>query len=369
MKRKNIHVSLALFIVLLLVSSLLGACSQGGTDAADKGPKVIRLSIGGGHPKAGMSYVTAADDFFLPEISKRVKENTDYEIKWTTAYAGSVAQLAEVFEAVESGTLDFGLLGFAFEPTSLFIFNVGFYVPFGNPDPLEANRIAWKLFNEFPAFEEVMNKGNQKLLCIAPTGNYTLNTTFPVYTFKDFEGRKLAAAGPNLPWLKDTGIVPIQSSFNDCYTSYTTGVYDGFISYLAPVYGYKLYEAAPYQINLNYGAVSINGISVNNDTWNSLPEEVKEIILEVSEEYIDVSAQVTIDMEKDALDAMIPEGFEVMEIPHEEMVKYVNSLPEIPNANAQEMNKLGYPGTDIIKRYIELIEESGRSLPRKWKVD
>ena len=331
--------------------------------------ETIKLSIGAGHQKAGLSYVVAADDFFLPEISKRVEERTNYRIKWTTAYAASVAQLSEVFEAVTNGLLDFGLLGFPFEATRLFIHNIGYFVPFGSPDSLIANRAAWQLFNEFPIFQEIFNENNQTLLCIAPTGNYNLTSTFPVNKFNDMKGKKIGSARANLPWLKGTGAIPVQSNFNDSYTSLASGIYDGFLCYDAPAYGFKMFEVAPYKIKINYGALSINGISVNNNTWQRLPKEVREIILEVAEEYIDVSAKINSKMEEDALNAMIAEGYKVIDIPKEEIVRYTNSLPEIPNIRAQELNSKGYLGSEIISRFIEILEESGHEFPRQWIVE
>ena len=89
-----VSIALCLFMVLALA-----ACGGGSAVNSDNGEKkqVIKLTIGAGHPSTSMPYVRAAEEFFVPEVAKRVEENTDYTIEWTKAYGGSIAKLAEGF--------------------------------------------------------------------------------------------------------------------------------------------------------------------------------------------------------------------------------------------------------------------------------
>ena len=60
-------------------------------------------------------------------------------------------------------------------------------------------------------------------------GNYNLVTTFSWGKGEQLKGRKIAAAGPNVPWVQAIGAIPVQSNLNEAYTSLQTGVYQGWV--------------------------------------------------------------------------------------------------------------------------------------------
>ena len=73
------------------------------------------LRVGAGHP-AVLSYVSEFSDYFIPTVKERVEKETDHTVSFMEAYGGSVAKLPEVYDAVESGLLDIGLISTPFEP-------------------------------------------------------------------------------------------------------------------------------------------------------------------------------------------------------------------------------------------------------------
>ena len=96
-------------LTLALVLSLsLSSCGNNGTSSDDNSgsnsgdsagkKQTINLVIGAGHTVGSMEYLDSLDNFFKPEVAKRVSENTDYEIEWTDAY-GTVAGLSETVTA------------------------------------------------------------------------------------------------------------------------------------------------------------------------------------------------------------------------------------------------------------------------------
>lgn len=366
----------SLCIAIILALSLLSGCGGGKKEQPSaekdsvKKPETISLRIGAGHPKVGQTYVQVSNEFFVPEVEKRVAEKTNYRIKWTEAYGGSVAQVAEVLEAAESGLLDVALVPFPFEPAKLFLQNFCFYIPFNTPDPVQSVRIARKVFNEFPVLKDMFEKNyNQKFLSLAAIGSYQLITTFPVEKVSDLKGRKIAAAGPNLTLLSGTGAVPVQSNLNEAYTSFQTGVYEGWIVYPSATYGFKLHEVAKYQTNVDFGSITAGAITVNLDTWKKLPKEVQEILQEVALEYEKKHAEVARDADKQALEKMKAEGLKVKDIPLEEKKIWVSGLPNIPNIKAKEADQKGLPGSKVISAYIKYLEEDGHKFPQKWSIE
>ena len=54
--------------------------------------KKITLRIGTGHPAGPAVYATQIRDFFVPEVRRRVSEETPYEINFVEGYGGSIAK-------------------------------------------------------------------------------------------------------------------------------------------------------------------------------------------------------------------------------------------------------------------------------------
>lgn len=355
--------------ILVFSLTLVAGCGGGDKKDAAAGPKTIELKIGGGHPANGMIYTQAAVDFFEPEVAKRVAEKTNYRIKWIEAYGGTVAKLAEVLGATQSGLLDISVTSFAFEPAKLFLMNMNYYVPFESADPVIVTKATRKVIDENQAvFDNLWKRYNQKFLALGPTGGYELITTFPVKSLADLKGRKIAAAGPNLLQLQGTGAIPVQSNLNEAYTALQTGVYEGWVMWPDASYRFKLHEVAKYYTYVGFGACAIQGIAINLDTWNKLPKEVQDIIVQVAKEYEIKSAEMAKKADKDADAKMKAAGVTITTLPDAEKAKWAAGLPNIPLAKAEEAEKLGFPGKKIFSSYIKYNEELGHKFPRTWEI-
>ena len=61
------------------------------------------LRIGSGHPNGPAVYVADTADFFVPEVKRRVEEETDHTITFVEGYGGAIAGVDETLEAVQNG--------------------------------------------------------------------------------------------------------------------------------------------------------------------------------------------------------------------------------------------------------------------------
>lgn len=360
-------ISLALIICLVLTTAV--ACGGGDTDTPAGERQTITLKIGGGHMVNGMAYTQVAQEFFQAEISKRAAEETNYDVEWIEAYGGTIAKLPEGLTATQNGLLDVLVNSYAFENAKLFLMNMNYYVPFSSTDPTIVTKASRMVMDKYPeVYEELWATYNQKFLALGPTGSYELITNFPVNSLSDLKGHKIAAAGANLPWLEGLGVVPVQSNLNEAYTSFQTGVYDGWIMWPDASLRYKLNEVAKYHTTIGFGAMAIQGISINLDVWESLPKEVQDIMLEVAAEYEVKSAEVARDLDVTSLEAMVAQGTTICELPQADIEKWAAGIPDIPQVRATEAEGMGYPGVEIWNAYIDAQKELGHTFAREWIV-
>jgi TRAP-type C4-dicarboxylate transport system substrate-binding protein len=384
MKRGKIRY-LSLLLAVVLIALLAVGCGGGGTSGSAENTgntaeetgaggetesrETITLIIGGGHMMNGMAYTQVAHDFFEAEITKRCAETTRYDIEWTEAYGGTIAKLAEGLQACQDGLLDVLVNSYSFDNNKLYLMNMNYYVPFSSKDPVVVTEASRAVMDAFPdVYEELWSRYNQKFLALGPTGHYELITTFPVSSLDDLRGHKIAAAGANLPWLESTGAVPVQSNLNEAYTSFQTGVYEGWIMWPDATYRYKLHEVAPYYTEIGFGAMAIQGISINMDTWNGLPSEVQAIIEEVAAEYETQSAEAARDWDVTAIETMQGEGLTICEMPQADIERWAAGLPNIPQERADEAVDVGFPGIEIWNAYIDAQEELGHTFARDWVI-
>jgi len=365
LKRKGTYTGL---ISLLLVSFISILSTPATAGAQEK--KAIRLKIGMAKPiQAGKAFGIVRD-IFVAEVSRRVEKETNYSIKWMEAYGGTVAKDGEVLEAVQMGLLDIGYVIYLFEPAKLFLHNFGYFVPFSSSDMGMVKDITNRLFTEFPVMSQVFEKEyGQKMLCTIPGASYQMITTFPVKALNDLKGKKIAAGGPNLIVLKPTGAVPVQSAIGEGYTSFKTGVYDGWLILETIMAGLKWPEVAPYVTIIDLGAPPAVALTINLKTFKRLPDSVRQIITECGQLLADqgvkdVTAETIV-----ARKVLTKMGGQVAVLPKEERKKWAQILPDVPNQKAKEADAKGLPGTPLIKRYIELQEKAGYVFPRRWKVE
>jgi C4-dicarboxylate-binding protein DctP len=329
--------------------------------------KNFNLTIGAGVPADPLPFIKALRDFWAPEVAKRVEKNTDHNIKWNFAFGGAVAKLGDEFETIESGILDGGIVFPIFENPELFIHNFGYFAPFGTTDIELATKVNLKVYDHISWLKDVFNqKYNQKWIGTFTYESYELITKFPVKTLEDLKNHKIAAAGPNLPWINTVGVVPVQSNLAEAYTSLQTGVYEGFVMTPSYTWGFKLYEVAPYLTYTGFGCISAGSITINLDVWKSLPKNVQDIMQEVGREYSQVVAKWTNEKTKIAVKDMQQKGVTFYTLPRDEKRKWLKLISGLASQKAKEADDFGQPGTQVLKYYVDEMAKTGYEWPIKW---
>ena len=327
--------------------------------------KTIKLSIGAGHPASSV-WVGTMHNYFVPEVTKRVAKATGDKIVWTEAWGGSVCKLGECLEAVQSGLLDIADIHAPFEPAKLLANNFSYFAPFGTPDPRIAVKAIRMVYDETPGLKTLLTKRyNQVFIGAGVVGNYGILTNFKWNKVADLKGHKLEAAGPNLPWLEGTGVVGVQGTLNEAYTSLQTGVYDGIVMFPDAIVSFKLDEVAKQFVNMDFGCVHTPLLAMNKDTWDSLSPKVQKIFLEVGRDWNTYIGQVTYEKQQAALRKMKAAGVEVKEASAADKLAWASAMPNIPKRRFKEINAAGMPG-EAIYNYIKALKSLGHKFPRDW---
>ena len=333
--------------------------------------ELYTLRVGSGHPAGPTVYVTVLRDYLVPELRRRVAQETRHELRIIEGYGGSIASVAETLEAVQVGILDIGAFCTCFEPAKMFLHNFQYFAPFGPQDAQLGIRVARQVYDAHPWLSEhVAENYGQTIIAINGFDNYHLGTTVPWESVDDLKGVKVAGAGPNLPWLEFAGVVPVQSALPDGYMSLQTGVYSGWLMYPSSYFGYKFHEPAPYYTLIGFGAMGGAAVvTVNTRSLNRLPREVQQIVREVARGYEMQAGRVLDERQAAGLANLRKSGATVRELPSNVRAQWARSLSDFPNQMAKEADARGMPGSGVLRTYIEAVTQSGHEWPVRYVIE
>jgi TRAP-type C4-dicarboxylate transport system substrate-binding protein len=327
------------------------------------------LRIGAGHPSAPTVYVDDFEQFFVPEVKRRVAERTGRTVNFVEGYGGSMAGVADTLEAVEAGLLDIGAFCMCFEPAKLFLHSFPYFTPFGPQDSEQQMQAVRAVYDQEPFLTEVFEKQyGQKLLGLHGWDNYRLGATMP-RSSADLRGVKIAGAGPILPWLEFAGAVPVQSALPDGYLAFRTGVCNGWVMFPSAYCGFKFFEPAPHFTLIGFGAIGVNALTVNLRTWNRLPEAVRDIIAEVAREY-EANAGTNLNAKQAAgLAGLRAAGAKITEISPEVRAEWAAPMAPFAALQAREADSRGLPGPSVMRAYIAAVDALGYEWPQPYVLD
>ena len=356
--------SMKRFLLAVGICAVAAAPFTGGAARAED----IKLRIASGHPPAN-TYVNLMQNFFVPEVTKRVAARTKHKVEFIEGYGGAMVKVADTLEGVQSGIIDMGGYCFCFEPSNLPLHAFQVMLPFGTMDPVVSVKLARSIYDKVPYMSKVFeDKFNQRLIALIADNGYNLGTSFEWSKVADLKGRKLAGAGLNLKWLEFAGATPVQSSLPEAYTSMQTGVYNGWIMFPSGYVNFKLYEVGKYYTEIGFGAITWHGLTINSARWAKLPKEVQDIILEVGREYEARTGTVNKENYPKQVEQLKSFGTVVKKVPDSVRVEWANSLKGWPQEKAAELDKAGLPASQVLKLALEEAEKLGHKWPVRYQV-
>jgi TRAP-type C4-dicarboxylate transport system substrate-binding protein len=329
-----------------------------------------RLKIASGH-NMNWHFIQIAHDYFVPELKKRVAERTPHKVEILEGWASSILKATEVLEGTQSGIVDLGYFCYCHEGGKLALHNFPYYAPFASPSPEVANKATRRVYDQIPALHEILEKdNNQRHLAIMPIDNYDIIAKFEFTRVDQAKGRKFGGAGPNLPWVERMGGIPVSVTGPEFYTAFQTGLFEGAIAFVSIMDSLKLYPIAPYYVRVNLGSMSIFGLDVNLNSFNKLPKDVQDILVETARDMEIKGGPFTQEVTDKYMAIIEKNGAKIINFPEEERTKWAELLKDWPNERAGEIEKeTGAPMKATLKAMITAVEEEGYTWPIRYKID
>jgi C4-dicarboxylate-binding protein DctP len=306
-------------------------------------------------------------EYFIPEVDRRLAQTGHYRIRWNKAFGGSVAKTRGVLDALQYDLADIGIVTTPYHADKVPFYNLPYVTPLVTADIGLVARTMSELVDRYPELADEWADYRQVYLTTAgQIDTYQVLTNFPVTSLEDFRGRKIAGVGPNLRFLTGLDASPVNSGISVWYNNLATGLVDGIIGWVEGSIAYRLYEVAPYLVDVRLGAVSTKVINVNERTWRRLPDEVKEVLRVTAADYRDELAR---EVERRAARSTVQFrefGGTIITMNTEQRRQWAYSMPNIAWEWADAMEDRGLPGYAILQDYMDVMRANDQPIVRHW---
>ncbi|MGE3338703.1 MAG: C4-dicarboxylate TRAP transporter substrate-binding protein [Alphaproteobacteria bacterium] len=352
---------------MTLRGALLAAAGTAALAAPAHAVETINLTAISGYPPAA-TWVQAFKETYMPLVNEALAKDGKYKIAWNEGFSGTVVKPRGELEGVQSGIGDLGLIVTAFHADKLPLHKLTFVTPFvANDLNLVVNTMN-KLEQTEPSFGKIWDSLNMvNLVLTGPVDNYFILSKKPIKSTADLKGKKIGAAGANLPWVTAAGATGVSTTLADAYNSLNTGIYEGVILWAEAAKSFKVCEQAPYIFDGGMGPVQAHTITFNKDVWAKLPAPVKQVMTEMAPKDSDAATKIVVGGATAAIEwCKATYKTEIFKPTAEEVKTWVFALNNEAKLWAEDLEKQGHPGKAILSKYMDTMRAANQPIVRHW---
>ncbi|SFG12525.1 tripartite ATP-independent transporter solute receptor, DctP family [Desulfotomaculum arcticum] len=315
------------FIGIVLLAVFAAGCGgktatneSNSTDEQNTGAKdTYTIKLAYVVPETQSTHIAAKEVF-----KKYVEEKSNGRIKVELHPNGELGGDRQAIEAVQLGTIQMTIPAAAvlsgFEPK---------FQVFDLPYLFKSKEAAYK------ALDGELGKKLSDLLI--PLGLRNLaygengfrnitNNKGPINSPADLKGVKIRTMeNPvHMATFKALGANPTPISFGELYTALQQGTVDAEENPIPLVYTSKFYEVQKYY-TLDGHVYAATAVLINNDFFNSLPEDLQQIIVEGAEKYKDEQRKLSSQQDTEMLRALKDKGMQINELTPEQKQEFIDA--------------------------------------------
>jgi len=334
---------------VLLVTIVTGLIlSFAGLPFASEG--VIKLSYANFFPPSHVQSLLAEE--WIKEVQKRA--NGKLEISYFPG--GSLLQGPNVFEGVINGIADIGMSCFAYT-SGRFPLMEAIDLPLGYPNGITATKVINKYFKAVNPKE----LSGVKVLYLHAHGPGILHSKVKINKLEDVKGLKIRTTGFSAKVAKALGGVPVAMSQGMAYEALQKGIVEATFTPMETLKGWKQAEVIKYTIMCTkIGYTTGMYVIINQAKWENLPAEVKKVLEEVSEEWINKHGEAWDKSDLEGREFTLSLGNEIISLPDEEHERWRKAVEPVIDEYVSEIEKKGIDGKKAIETLKGLIKEEAR---------
>ena len=325
--------------------------STGGEDDADK---TFTFTVAARSPEGDLTVDSVT--WFANEIESR----SEGRIKLDIQYNGVLCSQGTEFEALESGICDIAVASLSSSADRWP--SLGWVIVPGAVSTFTQQQAALHAVQDAGYVDNDMANNDVRVLWWQPAEsfNYAL-TDKKVESLADFKGLKIGYAGGAYIGnaISATGATAVGTNAADFYMSLSTGVLNGFVNPARYMYDAQFYEVVKYMpVGITCGG-SNNSVYMSNSAFDSMPEDLQEIFLEVCAEAEEHFIQNATELYADEYELLTENGCECYELSDNVIEEYNQLCADLGNDWVAEQEAAGNTDAAAI---LSLVQETVASV-------
>jgi len=330
---------LALLFALTIQSSCVGTVS-----AEKEGTIELKLAhfFPGTHP---------AETELVQGWAKAIKEATNGRVVVTSYPGETLLKAADIYNGVVDGVCDIGLSCFSYNPGRFPEIEAFEQPGIVYKNSRVASKVAWEGIQELNP-ECVQDT---KLLMVIATGPGDLFSKKPVNKLEDLKGMQIRATGLTAETLQLMGAIPVGMPQSEAYEALSKGIVAGNLAPLEVLKTWKHGEVTKYITRTPFLYNTLFYVTMNLDKWNAIPEDLQKIITDTTAKFQDeVGIGLWDKQNEDALKwATENEGLEIIELPEEEMARWIKAVEPMIDKYIEEKGEAAKKAVETAKKLAE----------------
>ncbi len=284
--------------------------------------------------------------------AEEVEKRSNGRVKINMYPGGTLVGARESYQGVVNGIADIATGVFDYTP-GRFPLMSSFDLPLGFRSSVVGTRVLNEATNKFKP-KELSDTHVLYLHVCAPKHVWS---TVPIRNLEDLQGLEIRSSAPQI-W-KALGAVPVAAPQGEVYEMLAKGIVDGNSVSLDCLRGFRQAEVVDY-VTLNYLYLTNFFVVMNKAKWAALPEDIKKIFTDVSEEWVKVAGKAWDDATYSSLGwAVMTEKLEVIHLPPEELDRWHERTAPLVDEWVKKHEAEGLPAQAWMDEIMSLKEKYG----------
>jgi len=155
------------------------------------------------------------------------------------------------------------------------------------------------------------------------------------------------------------GAAGVEVTPGEWYMSLERGLVDGQLGHWEGIRGFDMLDLFQYHTNFGLGGAdsTVLGYQMNLDTWNSLPLEYQDIIVESFQEAADWLVDLVKDIHVVMEEIAVEKGHTIIDLTPAERQEFAKYFAEVNEAWISEAEAEGWPAREAYEHYMNLFLE------------
>jgi TRAP-type C4-dicarboxylate transport system substrate-binding protein len=332
-------------VCLISISILLGMSLKTACNASPASEKTINLRLAGFVPPTHVINLTAKA--WAEEISKRTRNRVNITIHPSE----TLLSAENMYEGVLSGAADIGYSCFSYNkglfPTMLVLDQ-----PLFIPSATAGTKVGNALYKKYKPKE----LSKIKMLYIFTCSPSAISSNKPIQSISDLKGQTIRCSGGEAPIIRAFGAVPVTMPMSEALMAIQKGVVDGCTPSLDVLKPMKIAEVQKFLFLADF---SVTGfwMGMNLSKWNSLPSDIRKVIDQVNEEWVERAGSDWDKAANEGLQYAKDLGIKIVPMSSSDKARGNELMKPLVEKYVEEITAKGLPGKQILNDMTQLIEK------------